>query len=622
VCVEITGLHVSSYTAEAQTDEDVFVDVESLAVSKIVSIVSACPMLKAYITTNDKTPFTDGDIHVYNAAEQNKKTWRGRVPVQVKGRTRHSKPKPGIQHVIPREDLEAYQKDFGVLYFMVAVDPNTSKCTPYYAVLSPAKIDWILGTSPTNRERFSIAFKSLPDEPKLVEQILTFALKTRDQNATLRFDPKLFDHVESITIHTAAGLDLNQPIVLSPDETDFALVVTTTGGMPLSIGGRLEILPEQYVERTAEVRVESGGVVFDSVRVTRMSDTVIKATMPGGLSIDFKGAGGELAAAVNLAPADLLSDRLKAVQFFVGLVETSALAIGDRVATFSGMSRGNQDALRTYLDTLMQLSELFEVLGVDETLVDFKEVTVEQVRELRVLYRAFVGKEELKNSSLKTSRAMQALGSWNLMFVVLPGSEKGKWRLVNPFDPDSRQQFSWHADGTSGNAERIRVTSFDILDEDVLPSVLNLRLPSIQIAYQDLPMREEATKLANRKVLQLLSASDSTPKRRDEFLLAARNLNDWLMQVEGESVIHLINRWQILARDSALNPEDRKNIRALSRDAPQLDLDDADLVPAMCAFLLADREAASELLSELSAERVARLKSWPIWSLWNHLVAE
>lgn len=88
-------------------------DVEALAVAKIGGMLARCQHLKAFIPTNDKTPFTDGHIDLYTGLRQSKADWRGRVPIQVKGRTRRSKKTSSPTHPITRTDLRAYQNDAG-----------------------------------------------------------------------------------------------------------------------------------------------------------------------------------------------------------------------------------------------------------------------------------------------------------------------------------------------------------------------------------------------------------------------------------------------------------------------------------------------------------------------------
>ncbi|WP_336649105.1 hypothetical protein [Microbacterium sp. MMO-10] len=134
-------------------------EVEELAVAKVQSMIARCPHLKPFITTNDKTPLTDGHVDVYRGLGRKNSDWHGRVSVQVKGRTRSTKRKAELAFGISRTDLQAFQADGGVLYFYVAVNAK-GKCVPYYALLSPFTIEYYLRQVPEEQESISVSFKS------------------------------------------------------------------------------------------------------------------------------------------------------------------------------------------------------------------------------------------------------------------------------------------------------------------------------------------------------------------------------------------------------------------------------------------------------------------------------
>jgi hypothetical protein len=590
------------------------VDIENLAVSKIGAALSGCPHLKAYLSTNDKTPFTDGHIDLYSSLAQTNENWRGRVSVQVKGRTRSAKPRATMQFQVSRVDLAAFQRDSGVLYFVVAVNPDSLKCSPYFAILSPSKIEWLLAKAPPERQAISISMKAFPDDPQRIEPLISLALKTRDQNASLGFDPVLFDRMSSITIHTAEVLDFTHPVTLSPEANDFALVINTSEGMAVPVGGALRIFPPEYTEHELDVRVESAAVGFDSVTVKRKSETIVEVRVADGLSIEFEDDGDDRSGKVRLSLRGSLRNRIKTAEFYLALVETSTLAIAGEKSKFIVDTNSDLSNLRGLLRQLHILSELAEVLGMDDAIIDVDEIDDAELRQLILIHGALVAGREIKDSSLKVSRAIQAFAEWNIMFLVMPGSGPDSWRLVDPFDPATRQQFSWHADGTSSK-QRIRVTSFDVLDQESLPSIANLRLDTVVSAYEELAELPDTGMLANTRVLAFIAAADSLEDRRSEFLTAANDLNEWLIKFQGESHIHLINRWQIAARRGGLPAKQQADIRSLAHQAIRKEVADPEIVETVCAVLLGDEQWAEEANARMSKAQIEKSKSWPIWTL-------
>ncbi|WP_349867604.1 hypothetical protein [Leifsonia sp. WHRI 6310E] len=244
-------------------------DVEALAVSKITGMLARCPHLQAFISTNDKTPFTDGYIDLYSGLHRSKKEWRGRVTVQVKGRSARSKGSRST-YAVAKTDLLAFQRDSGVLYFVISIDKKSGKRTPYYSLLSPYAIEWMLQEADADRDSVSVPLRKLPNDPGRIESLVDLALKTRDQNITIGFDPVLFTRLESFTVHTASNLGLDEldgPLTLSPGTADFALVLNTTDGLSIPLGGQFQILPHEYVWRHADISLRSGGITYQGVEL-------------------------------------------------------------------------------------------------------------------------------------------------------------------------------------------------------------------------------------------------------------------------------------------------------------------------------------------------------------------
>lgn len=59
--------------------------IEESATTALKSALLKCPILDAYIDSNDKTPSWDGTVFVYKSEDQKKENIKGRVPIQVKG---------------------------------------------------------------------------------------------------------------------------------------------------------------------------------------------------------------------------------------------------------------------------------------------------------------------------------------------------------------------------------------------------------------------------------------------------------------------------------------------------------------------------------------------------------
>jgi len=589
-------------------------DVEALAVSKITNMIARCPHLRAFITTNDKTPFTDGYIDLYTGLRQSKADWRGRVPVQVKGRTRGSKTAASQKYPVNRTDLIAYQRDSGVLYIVVAVEPKSGRETPYYALLSPFRIESLMNSVPENQLQVSVPLKKLPNDPKSIESIVQLALRTRDQSMTLGFDPVLFERLQSLTVYTDSGLNLDSPVTLSPAINDYSLVLTTTDGLSVPLNGEIRILPEDYLERNVDMTIRSGDTVYESGTVKRIDDEAIEVVISEGLKLILRTESTKQSATLSLTLERTLAGRLRSIEFYSALLSTGVIEFNGKPWPFLIDTSSMDAKLRRHLKTLHALTELFEHLGVDTQLVDMSQIDEVQSRQLNILYRAFVLNDEITDASAETSRVLQRVGPWNLMFLLIPGSKANSWRFIDPFSAEVRQQFEWSSDDNA-EGDRIPVTAYDIVEQEHLGTVLNMRLSAIVGGYEAIADLPTTYTLANHRVLALITAADTSELRKDELLTTAASLNDWLIAEQGIEPHHLINRWQIAWRRGTLSTEQRSEIRLFKRQITRNGPKNGDQLQLACALLLGDDDEVQDLVHLLPPRQLEEIRSWPIWML-------
>jgi len=588
------------------------VDIETLAVGEIAGLVARCPNLKPVISTNDKTFFTDGHIEVYQGPGTSKAVWRGRVPVQVKGRTgRLGKKAP--RHSISRVDLRAYQRDSGVLFFYVIVDPKTAKTTPFYRLLSPFVIQAILRGSPEAQAQIPIEMASLPIDVEGLERLVQLALTTRAQNPSMGFDPILFEKAESITLYAATDINLDQHQVLAPGGTDFALVLNTSDGMSIHLDGEFHLLPASYEERIIEVATGGGGFNYETAVAKRVSEADFEVRVSEGLELSFHREGDAISAHVHLTLERTLSGRLKTLGFFLALLDTRVLSIGGHLVPVEFAKEGASGWLRRHLEYLRWLTQLLEHLGVNTTLVEPDQIDEQQYKQLKVLHRALVKAEEISSTDASPLLVMQKLGDWHLMLLLTDGSAPDKRVCINPFSSETRWHF-WAA-GEKVEQETVPVTAYDVIKDEYLRTVVNSRLDDIVSAYEAIADFETTFTAANQRVLALIRAADECERRMAELLDAATLLNDWLLANDPEVAHHQINAWQITARRSGLTPEQRRKIRELRRQVVATGADTAVLYEVAYAILLNDFDEVEVLLPQMDDDQLETMKSWPIWKL-------
>ncbi|WP_218682014.1 hypothetical protein [Microbacterium sp. BF1] len=579
-----------------------------------MTMLSRCPHLGPQITANDKTPFTDGHVEVYDGLAKTKSDWRGRVSVQVKGRSRRGKLN---SFPIPRVDLLGYQRESGVVYFVVLVD-KAGKTTPYYALLAPFRIQALLDGADEEQDNISVPMEKFPSSPALIEPIFGLALRTKNQNPSMGFDPAMFEQVRTLTVHSISGMSLDAPLVLDPLRGDYALEVVTENGMTVPLGGTLEIHPRSYVPTRTEVRISCGDATYDNFLIRRLDEHRVEIALAGGLKLILRESETERSGSFTLQLESNFASRLKAVEFFIALTERHPLRIGELEENFVDAEMDKAElkdakSLHDQWKMLQRLRDLFDVLHIDPTLIEMKDLDDEQIRQLLQLYHALVHEEEATNEDGETSRFVVNVGSWHLMVLVLPGTGPHRWKYVDPFDPAAPHMYRYSPD--MPEEEGIPITVYDAVEEEYLPSLLNLRLDAIVDAYAALSDQPRTTHLANERVIALIKAADRQPKRQPELLDAASRLNDWLIAQDGPLDRHVVNRAQIRWRTDSLTAEDRNSVRIIKRSSAQAGGEDGVEFEFACALILDEVEEAAYLRSQLSDAQVEKMSAWPIWHL-------
>lgn len=588
-----------------------------LAVTRIQEMFAWCPHLIPLVDSNDKTPFTDGHIDVYRSTSRTNEDWIGRVPVQIKGR-KQQKQSRAKSFKIERAELQAFQREGGVLLFVVDIDQKSGNRTAYYAALSPAYCARLLTMMTPVQRTKTVPVKPFPTEAGDIERIVQVALKAQETRPEHGLDPALINSAEVFNIYSAVDLDLDKPLLLTPGEIDFAIEMRTTGGMTVPLAGAFQIFPPEYVEHRLGLPISAGPSTYEDAKIRRITSDTFKITLDGGLTLHLLEQGNRRKITFNLTLHSNFASRIKAMEFVAAVADNLEVTFGDQqisVGAATDDAQWRKGDLLEHLARLRDLRELFKALGVDGSLINMDEVTDVDLRNLRELHSVFVKGKEPSFLATEVVRAVIAIGKWCVMIVIVHGDKPGTWRYINPFDPSSPAQYVWA--GQADDGTHMSITPYDAIAAVDLSSMLNLHLESIVETYRMLADVPGTTSRATLRVLALVSSADMVAERQDEFLDAAERLNEWVISVDGDTPRYLVNRWQILWRRGELTDAHRTHIRQVKRSHARAATEATTEVEIACALLLDERAEARELLAELTNKARTKMKDWPIWRLFE-----
>lgn len=590
-------------------------DIEKLAVAHVQKMIARCPHLRGFIAANDKTPFTDGHIDIYHASKVSNGTWEDRINVQVKGRTVRRPQKPPITFAIDRTSLQAFERLGGVLYVLVNINEKSGKETPYCVALTPFKIKHLLAGS-GQHERVTVTLRKFPALPESIERIVEVVRRGNNQRSASPLDAALYGRVRTLTIYSAEDLLVDAPVVLSPDVSNYALEMTTDDGVSFPVDGIIRLLPQDYVPRTVNIIVQAGSTAYKQASMRRVDENKIEAVLSPCLTLIEHLNRAPRQYSLRTSMTGDFSTRWKAVEFLLAVADNGFIEMNGQRGAVQLLSTTDQDELqrmREYAAFLREVGSLLQLLDVDGHHVILEELSDRQLENLRALYSALVLGEERSLEDATPSRSIVDLGSWQLMVLVMPGATPDKWRITDLFAPEQQRLMRWT--GVTEGEKEVHITVYDVVDGSYLPQVLNLHLETVVDSYKALTDTKDATTYANRFVMALLVAADTSDRRRNEFLDAAQRLNDWITEIEGDLPRNLVNAWQIDARRAPLTDEQRTAVRDLKHRMARAKGPDNRAAELSCAFLLGDKDEAAYLSAQFTEQQLRKIQGWPIWAL-------
>lgn len=589
-------------------------NIEQLAVNEVNRLLESCDHLEPLIDANDRTPLTDGHISLYSDTSDNhsKENFLGRVDVQVKGKTLKD-PSRLQTYPVDRADLEGYLKMTGVLFFVVAIRRSDKKKQAYYSILSPFTIANILAEMKSSQKEKSLPFRRLPSSPEKIERIVDLAIKRRREDPQLGFETIPQENVRGVTLYTTDELDLSAPTVFKRGELDFLVEIETEDGSRLPIDANIELIPHDYLPQQRAMYIESGDFKITEYQRRRTGPHTVEDKLTDGITITLEREGDKFRYSFTYTASDNLAQHLFDLGFITHWLDSQELKIEGKVVPFPMTWPEEREKLDAELGFFRKIERLFNALQIDPRLISIDDVTEKQWWQLEMLYANMVEGEELTQQFTEPGRVLQPVGPWFIELIVQSGEKPDHWKYHGLTDLDAGVFALRESEEEGGRF--LAVTPYELIDSTRMLLTLNLRPDSIVEQYERIKEHKNAYSMANWCVLHLIKAADLQPKRRTELLRMAQSLNDWLIGNNGDKPHHLVNQWQITAREKDLSDDDLKSIRQLRR---RIQRSEPDLLTEISfSILLRDKLEIEDLYEELEDEQRSELQEWPIWDLWN-----
>ncbi len=582
--------------------------IEESATNALKGALLRCPTLAAFISENDKTPSWDGQIFVYQNAEQKKEDGILVAPVQVKGTSKKLLAK-SISYPCEVADLKNYYKNGGCILFLVSVDTERQIHKIYYSGLQVYDLKRELDAARHHKSR-SIHLQEFPEnDPNEMTNIVSSFAQNRAKQAS--FVDKELPHLDEllqkgVKIENLSfavpqnGLTPNNVgeyvssheiyLYAKPEGLDIEIPIDKVKNMTMSrlVQGTVCVAGQEYYD-TYSVVNENGG-------------TAIKI----GTGISVKCVEPESKISLHFEPAGTLSELIRDETFMINVYQHGELEIGKVKFPLKGIDNISINQYMNNLTYCKDVKKMLDMLGVTEELkctsLTKRDETNLRNFVLSVLYHREIEFSELKEADIVIYGPFKIA---NLSIWIWAARQKsGNYIIENYFLPHPVAAFV--ADDVQH--ERPIPTSHFLMMDKATFTASNI---DYQIIEDDL-LSTKLTPLlidpATRLLLEMLKAYDDHPPRAAELLRLIEKTYAWIERSDSEKGPHtmILNRLQIAKRQRKLNVSEMLELGELIKSEVSAD------IRCGAYLLLEDNKSAQKCFNEMSAKRKKEFLTFPI----------
>jgi hypothetical protein len=591
--------------------------IETLSTNAVKNAVCLSPYLSEYIDDNDKTPSWDGFVYVYNTPNKKKDNFRGRVPVQIKGRCKDiSKAKDKITDDADIVDLESYLKSGGVIYFVVYVEIDGHRNKIYYSSLLPNKLQAILEQA-KGQTTIAIELKSFPNDSRDKTQIFTsflshsnkqhsFAEKPMPSLQNLKWQEgnSLF---MSLSGYGFGSADLLKPLLNK--DNDHCFYVGVKGSDILQpLKHSAGVLTEIKIPCKAVVSID--GVPFYEEYVIVRSEKEEIVEIGQSFKLVFKHEN-KLLVSYNLT--GFLRQRIKDTRFILNVFKAKYITVnGKNIClniTDSDLKEIPMDELKEDLAYWEKVVCMLDLLNICND-IKISLLTERDMISLNVLVTAFVDKKPISGlnfDKLSTIFRLNVAGIKIALIALTDERDSDTYYLRDFFDT------SYLLAEEYKNGEKYPISRYIYLNKDDYLTLANINYNLLLPSFEQASINPYNYDHANKTLLTLLSVFDESNSANKLILKIAKDLTKWLVEAKDYdwSYEHrFLNYLQVIKREREFNVEEKNWLCEIISSTTSED------VRIGAHLLLENQEMAEFCFEKLSDEEKIEFKRYPIFKFW------
>ena len=594
------------------------IKVEQNAVDEVRACFDDCDRILAGVQTNDKTIAWDGHLYLFNDSSCRKDSYYAKIPVQVKGVSCSEKHPDNINYSIEIADLKAY-KDDGIAFFVVYI--NKRKKTVYYVLLAPIEIKAIISTcSEQNSKSVSLKKLDCSNSNELDLLFRVFYNDCKRQKSVVDMPVLSFEDLKDLgnpklTVYGFTASDIaNLPRALAKkDAFIYADVEKGSISLPYPIGtSRCSIAVSQKIEKQVFVGEKA---FFDFYSLTYNRDNDVFSV---GKCLEIVSATNNPELIHVKVGFDIkkykLTEAINELEFLLSLsVEKRLTIAGCSLDMDQSDDKGKSvitelSGFKGLHERFVKLKKALDVLHVKDDL-DLKLMKKDSDRLIDILISAFVENKDVIEK--QDVGLITEIGLCNINVLVLV-AKKGEntYHLYDFFNCP----FDLH--GSYGDDKVFPITPYAILDKDKILKYSNIDYSDILSSFKAIMNNNpKCFHIANTVGLYLLLAYDEQTTKNEILIKTAKEVFDWLYEVEDDELSKLSSRLNVLQIKKRLGPLGDSEKEELYEIAENTESDDVKFA----AYLLLDEQThAMRFFNKLNGDVQSFYRTLPIF----HFVKE
>lgn len=584
-------------------------DIEVLATAAVKDSLSWTDRLVPFIPEKDKEPMWDGSVHVYATNDKRNENDIGRVPTQVKGKV-VSKFRSDVKFDVPVCELKSYLREGGVIFFVVGISAKSEQKRIFYNSLLPYDLVRLIEEAGQQVSK-RIKLVPFPTENADKEDIFISFLSARKKQQSTSSLERIVS-VEEL-INKGYPVNLSLQVAGGRNKKDIMDCFLKSGAYlyfntPLGLSFPVEhITNVEMVSMAVKEVISCGGKQYYSQFTRKRTKNTSEILFGKAFSFILDNCKGT--ARLNVKLSGKLSERIMDCEFVLAVFQESGFYIGKHFMPIN-LNTFDGDELETWrknLEFLKSLKSALDSMGVIVDL-DCDKLTEEDEKKIQYwLFPAVNGKPvQIDTFSAIYQPATLTICNLNILVLGLRQSD-GSYILKNFFSENGA--FALQAEDGS----MVPSSCYSILDKDDFLRLSNLDYGHMaENMKMDSPHNLYCDKV-NQIILSLLTAYDES--KRDEILLAAIDISEWLCSENSKNIIFRLNWLQALKRKQSLGCNEKALLQDILNNP-----DSMNDCKMGASILLENFDDADTFYSALTEQEKAAYVEYPIMHLWKTAV--